>query len=74
VYDATFEKLDLIAPVTRRQMQNVEWETPPVVPPGGDGLLLVRDAERRKSGIVLFLADNKLITATPADVQEMNIR
>jgi hypothetical protein len=74
VYDATFDKLDLIAPVARSQMQAIEWETAPTVAPGGDGLLMVRDAERRKSGIVLFLADNRVITATPTDVQQINIR
>lgn len=74
VYDATFNELDLIAPVARYQMNNVEWNTPPAVTPKGDGLLLIPNLQRRRSGIVLFLAENKVITGTPTDIQQINVR
>ena len=74
VYDATFPNLALVAPVRRNQVPNIEWEAAPELPPGGDGLLLVRDLDRRRSGIVLFVADNRVVTGVPDDIQQLNLR
>src|SRR5688572_201600 len=74
VYDASFPNLELVAPVRRSQVSNITWQAAPEIMSGGDGLLLVRDLQKRRSGIVLFVANDRVVTGIPEDLQQMNLR
>lgn len=65
-YDAQFPALGLAARIPKRLVNSIQWAGGrPPHDVDGDGLLLVRNGDDAKSGLVLFLRDNKVVFATP---------
>ncbi|MCI0355962.1 MAG: hypothetical protein L0099_13120 [Acidobacteria bacterium] len=68
-YDATFPGIALAARVRKGVVGAIQWVGQAPGTPDGDGLLIVRDASDRASGLVLFVKGNQLISAAPQDYQ-----
>lgn len=74
-YDADFEELSGAAPVPRQQLASVEWVGgKPPFEATGDGLLLVRNFDDAASGIIVYLSGDRVVTAVPANFQQVNLR
>jgi hypothetical protein len=68
-YDATFPEIALAARVRKGVLGAIQWVGEPPGTPDGDGLLLVRQANDRASGLVLFVKGDRVISAAPQDYQ-----
>jgi hypothetical protein len=49
----------------------IQWVGDAPSTPDGDGLLIVRSAADRASGLVLFVQGNRVISAVPQDYQNI---
>jgi hypothetical protein len=68
-YDATFTEVALAARVRKGVAGAIQWVGSAPDAPDGDGLLIVRDANDRASGLVLFVKGNQVISGVPQDYQ-----
>lgn len=73
-YDVRYPALALAARVPKSSLGGIRWVGPAPNDAAGDGLLLVRSGDDPKSGVVLFLVDNRLVTAVPDNYQELSPR
>ena len=71
-YDIRYPSLAIVVRVSRSNISRLDWLGAAPTDVDGDGLLIVRDAGDRKSGLVLFLSHGRLVTATPADYQTLS--
>ncbi len=70
-YDATFPVVALAARVRRGVVGAIQWVGDAPAAPDGDGLLIVRSANDRASGLVLFVKGNRVISAVPRDYESI---
>lgn len=72
-YDARFPSIDCIARVPKSVIGQINWLG--IVPNDvqGDGLLLVRNGEDPKSGLILFYSHGRILSAAPSDWQQVRI-
>jgi hypothetical protein len=70
-YDATFPEVALAARVRRGVASTIQWVGNGPQNPDGDGLLIVRQANDRASGLVLFLKGNLVVSGVPQDWQQI---
>ncbi len=70
-YDATFPEVALAARVRRGVAGTIQWVGKGPQNSDGDGLLIVRQANDRASGLVLFLKGNVVISGVPQDWQQI---
>ncbi len=70
-YDATFPDVALAARVRRAVAGNIQWVGAGPQNPDGDGLLIVRQANDRASGLMLFLQGNQVVSGVPQDWQQV---
>ncbi|MGH9603121.1 MAG: hypothetical protein ACRD24_12115 [Terriglobales bacterium] len=68
-YDATFPEIALATRVRQGVVGAIQWVGTAPGTPDGDGLLIVRDANDRASGLILFVKGNQVISGVPQDYQ-----
>jgi hypothetical protein len=73
-YDATWESLAGVAIFSRFSLPNLQWTGPPPEGVENDGMLLIRSAEDPASGLVVFPAGNRIISAAPANYQSIRLQ
>ncbi|HET8667325.1 MAG TPA: hypothetical protein VFM10_05035 [Terriglobales bacterium] len=71
-YDTRFKYIGLAARIPKAILNSIEWAGTPPVNPDGDGLLIVRTPNDRRSGLIIFTQGTRIISATPKDY--LNIR
>lgn len=71
-YDIRYPSIAIAARVSRSNLSRVDWVGAPPNEVDGDGLLIVRSAADPKSGLVLFLAHGRIVTAVPANYQALS--
>ena len=74
LFDSAYKSVAIAARVSKSNLNGIEWQngaTP--APPDGDGLLVVRDANDPKSGIILYASGGKLATAMPTNYQSVTV-
>jgi hypothetical protein len=72
-FDVEFPQVAAIGIMPRHLADGVDWSSPPIQPPDGDGLVIVLDGNDANSGIVLFLKDQRLLSAKPTDYQRLRL-
>jgi hypothetical protein len=74
-YDAQFPKVVLAARVPKQPRNTLAWVGQPLEDPQHDGILLVKDADDRASGLVFYLNESKdgirIINGAPKDYQDL---
>ncbi len=70
-YDATFPEVAIVARVRKGVLGPIQWVGGPPDSPDGDGLLIVRSANDRASGLVLFVKGDRVISAVPQDYERI---
>ena len=73
-YDVRYPAIAIAARVPNASLGGVRWVGPAPAEATGDGLLIVRAADDPHSGIVLFLANNRIVTAMPENYQDLTPR
>jgi hypothetical protein len=71
-YDSIYA-VDLIAPVPKANLANIQWSTDKPLESDGDGLLLVKDVTDPRSGLVLVLHNKQIDSAHPLDFTTINL-
>jgi hypothetical protein len=66
-YDSIFGAVDLIAPISKANLANVQWSTGSSLESDGDGLLLVKDVSDPSSGLVLVIHNKQIDSGRPLD-------
>ena len=69
--DAKYRSVAIVARVPKGAIQNVIWANPPPADSEGDGLLVVRNASELRSGVVLLLRGDEVVTGTPTSYQHI---
>lgn len=72
-FDVEFPQVAAFGIMPRRLADAVEWSAPPIQPPDGDGLVIVLNGDDPNSSTVLFLKDQRLLSAKPADYQRVRL-
>ena len=70
-YDATFSEIAIVARVRRGVVGAIQWVGDAPAAPDGDGLLIVRSATDRASGLILFAKGNRVVSAVPRDYENI---
>ena len=73
-YDTKFPYIGLAVRVPKENLNSIKWaggKAPEGV--DGDGLLLLRKPDDPSSAIVLFLSGRGIVSASPANYQEINL-
>ncbi len=70
-YDATFPEIAIVARVRRGVVGAIQWKGDAPAAPEGDGLLIVRSATDRASGLILFAKGNRVVSAVPQDYENI---
>jgi hypothetical protein len=73
-YDIRYPAIAIAARVPKSGLSSVRWVGPAPGNAVGDGLLIVRSADDPHSGLVLFLANDRLVTAVPDNYQDLSPR
>ncbi len=73
-YDVRYPGIAIAARVPQSTLGGIRWVSPAPLNVAGDGLLIVRAAGDPESGLVLFVAGNRIVTAVPANYQDLNPR
>jgi hypothetical protein len=71
-YDVRYPTIAIAARVSRSAAGGIEWVGRGPSEVDGDGLLIVRDASDRQSGLVFFLSHGRIVTAVPANYQAIS--
>ena len=71
-YDVRYPSIALVARVPKSSLGGVHWIGPSPDNVVGDGLLIVRNADDPSSGLVLFLANNRIVTTVPENYQALS--
>jgi len=69
--DAQYQAVAFAGRVPRDVVRRITWAEAPSAEPDGDGLLVVRAADKPGSGVVLFLHGSDIVSGTPADYQQI---
>ena len=73
-YDAIFPKLEFLARISKSAMGKIQWmSSGPPLPPDGDGLLVVQDANDPTASVVLLRHGSQTISARPADFNKIDL-
>jgi hypothetical protein len=70
-YDVRYPEIAIAARVPRSSVRAIHWLGTAPVAIDGDGLLIVRSADDPRSGLVLFVSRNRIVTAVPQDYQAL---
>lgn len=73
-YDIRYPAIAIAARVPKSSLSSARWVGPAPGDAAGDGLLIVRSADDPHSGLVLFLANGRLVTAVPENYQDLSPR
>ncbi len=72
--DSEYGSVAFIARVPRERLRSVDWiTTKGLGEPDGDGLLIVRRAADRSSGLVVFLSSGRLLSGIPKNYQQISL-
>ncbi len=76
VFDSSFSHIAGAIRVPASAIPQIQWDTTKNVRQqnSGDGILLVRNADDPHSGVVLYLQDGTLRSASPVDYRSINLR
>ncbi len=72
-FDIKYPEVGIIARVPKTSISSIEWVGLPPQEPDGDGLLIVRKSGDSPSAVMAFLSGGRVITATPANYQLINL-
>jgi hypothetical protein len=73
-YDAIFPKVELLARIPKSAMAKIQWMSAgPALPPDGDGLLVVQDANDPTASVVLLRHGSQTLSARPADFNKIDL-
>jgi hypothetical protein len=73
-YDAIFPKVDLVARISKSSMAKIQWmSSGPPLPPDGDGLLVVQNANDPTASVVLLRHGSQTLSARPADFNKIDL-
>ncbi|HEV2022394.1 MAG TPA: hypothetical protein VGQ94_07675 [Terriglobales bacterium] len=73
-YDTNFSPLAVVARVPKSALDGVQWTDMPASTPDGDGLLIVRKGNDPLAAVVVMLIKGKVITAHPANYQDLHLQ
>jgi hypothetical protein len=71
-YDVRYPTIALIARVPKSSLNGIRWVGPAPSNVNGDGLLIVRNGEDPRSGLVLFVVNNRIVTTVPENYQSLS--
>jgi hypothetical protein len=73
-YDAIFPKVDFLARISKSALGKIQWMTSgPPLPPDGDGLLVVQNANDPTASVVLLRHGAQTLSARPADFNKIDL-
>jgi hypothetical protein len=73
-YDAIFPKVELLARISKSAMGKIQWmSSGPPLPPDGDGLLVVQNANDPTASVVLLRHGAQTLSARPADFNKIDL-
>ncbi|HEV7673255.1 MAG TPA: hypothetical protein VGQ12_01865 [Candidatus Angelobacter sp.] len=73
-YDAIFPKVDALARISKSSMAKIQWmSSGPPLPPDGDGLLVVQNANDPTASVVLLRHGSQTLSARPADLNKIDL-
>ena len=73
-YDAIFSKVELLARISKNAMAKIQWmSSGPPLPPDGDGLLVVQNANDPTASVVLLRHGSQTLSARPADFNKIDL-
>jgi len=73
-YDAIFSKVDFLARISKSAIGKIQWmSSGPPLPPDGDGLLVVQDANDPTASVVLLKHGAQTLSARPADFNKIDL-
>jgi hypothetical protein len=73
-YDAVFPKVDFLARISKSTMAKIQWmSSGPPLPPDGDGLLVVQNANDPTASVVLLRHGSQTLSARPADFNKIDL-
>jgi hypothetical protein len=73
-YDALFPKVDFLARIPKSTMAKIQWmSSGPSLPPDGDGLLVVQNANDPTASVVLLRHGPQTLSARPADFNKIDL-
>ena len=72
--DITYPSLAIAGRVAHDNFPTIQWQgKPPVLPPDGDGLLVVLKADDPASGIIFYTRSRQIVTLAPANYQNVSV-
>jgi hypothetical protein len=75
LYDAEYPMIAGAARVPRESIASIDWgKNAPQGAPEGDGLLLIRRPNDLASGLVLFVAEKRVVSAVPVNYTQIRLR
>ncbi len=73
-YDAIFSRVDFLARIPKSAMAKIQWMlSGPPLPPDGDGLLVVQNANDPTASVVLLRHGAQTLSARPADFNKIDL-
>jgi hypothetical protein len=73
-YDAIFPKVEFLARISKSTMGKIQWmSSGPPLPPDGDGLLVVQNANDPTASVVLLRHGSQTLSARPADFNKIDL-
>jgi len=73
-YDALFPKVDFLARIPKSTLGKIQWmSSGPPLPPDGDGLLVVQNANDPTASVVLLRHGPETLSARPADFNKIDL-
>lgn len=73
-YDALFPKVEFLARISKSAMGKIQWmSSGPPLPPDGDGLLVVQNANDPTASVVLLRHGSQTLSARPADFNKIDL-
>ncbi len=69
--DARYKSIAIAGRIPHDLLPRIHWLDRSPAQPSGDGLLLVRSASQKDSALVLFLQGTDVLSAVPADYEEI---
>ncbi|HWS18887.1 MAG TPA: hypothetical protein VN223_12760 [Candidatus Elarobacter sp.] len=73
-YDAIFPKVDFLARISKTTVAKIQWMTSgPPLPPDGDALLVVQNANDPTASVVLLRHGSQTLSARPADFNKIDL-
>lgn len=73
-YDSEFDAPAAVTRFPKASANTITWNGPAPRPITADGVLIVRDADDRASGVALFLSRGRLLSGAPADYQAVPLQ